>query len=148
MVISRGRTRDPSLDQSTYSEPLFGLCNTLQRQQVYLLINYQQCSEFQRFYDYFSPVKFIQRFACFHPKTHTLHVLCIAETNCCNCKASLLTESLVKRFFLISVENFELKLPLKIEKNGTENSVGDISIVLSHLTLDINSYRPRQDILR
>lgn len=46
-----------------------------------------------------------------------------------------------------TLENFGLKLPLKVDKNGTESCVGDIDIMLNNLSLDISLYRPRQDIL-
>ena len=58
-----------------------------------------------------------------------------------------ITEFLNFPSLFLSVENFKLKLPLKAEKSGNETSVGDLEIGLNNLTIDIDAYRPRNEIL-
>ena len=45
---------------------------------------------------------------------------------------------------VVLVENQDLRLPLKNEKS---NSVGEIECTLGNITIDINAYRPRGEIL-
>lgn len=41
-----------------------------------------------------------------------------------------------------------MKLPVKHEKNGLDISVGDIDIQLNNLSVDIDAFRPRNEILQ